>query len=285
MVDGIDGRAHYLKLPAGLDLAELPLHGIVEAKPTWQEKPMDRNIAAAKDGIYKTVEHMAQLKQANDRDPQSTVDTHGCRLEALRRSGITERIADGVWKVPPDLLQRAQQHDAQKATGLVVELRSHLPFDQQVHAIGATWLDRQLISDGAGLATQGFGAQVRDAMRSRVDFLADQGLAERRGQRFVLARNLLATLRDRELATVGKALQDQTGQSYRLVPDGGQARGVCRLSLQLDSGRFAMLDDGKGFSLVPWRPVVEQRLGQQVSALVGGSSVNFQFGRSRCIGI
>ncbi len=31
-----------------------------------------------------------------------------------------------------------------------------------------------------------------------------------------------------------------------------------------------MLDDGNGFSLVPWRPVVEQRLGQQVSAIVRG---------------
>ncbi|WP_445662442.1 DUF3363 domain-containing protein [Chromobacterium violaceum] len=25
--------------------------------------------------------------------------------------------------------------------------------------------------------------------------------------------------------------------------------------------RYAMLDDGKGFSLVPWRPPIEQRLG------------------------
>ncbi|WP_433913813.1 DUF3363 domain-containing protein [Brenneria populi] len=27
-------------------------------------------------------------------------------------------------------------------------------------------------------------------------------------------------------------------------------------------GRYAMLDDGMRFSLVPWRPVIEQRLGQ-----------------------
>ncbi|MGJ7484464.1 DUF3363 domain-containing protein [Variovorax sp. LT2P21] len=286
VVDGIEGRAHYLKLPAGTDLAELPLHGIVEAKPPAQEKPMDRNIAAvAKDGIYKTDDHLTQLKLNNDRDPQSTVNAHVRRLEALRRSGIVERVADGVWKVPPNLMQKAQQHDAQKATGLVIELRSHLSIDQQVRAIGATWLDKQLVGDSAGLATQGFGAQVRDAMHSRVDFLAEQGLAERRGQRVVPSRNLLATLRDRELATVGKALQEQTGQTYRPVPDGGQASGVYRRSLQLASGRFAMLDDGLGFNLVPWRPVIEQRLGQQVSAVVRGQSVTWQFGRRRGIGI
>ena len=286
VVDGTDRRTHYLKLPAGTDLAELPLHGIVEAKPPAQEKPIDRDIATvAKDGIYNTADHLAQLNQARDRNPQSTVDAHVRRLEALRRSGVVGRVADGVWKVPPDLMQKAQQHDAQKASGLVIELRSHLPIDQQVRALGATWLDKQLVADGAGLSTHGFGAQVRDAMHDRVNFLTEQGLAERRGQRVVLARNLLAGLRDRELATVGKALQDQTGQTYRQVRDGMRANGIYRRSLQLVSGRFAMLDDGIGFSLVPWRPVIEQRLGQEIAAVVRGQSVTWQLGRHHGIGI
>ncbi len=29
------------------------------------------------------------------------------------------------------------------------------------------------------------------------------------------------------------------------------------------SGRYAMLDEGMGFSLLPWRSVIEQRLGQR----------------------
>ncbi|HPL80080.1 MAG TPA: DUF3363 domain-containing protein [Burkholderiaceae bacterium] len=173
MVDGIDGRAHYLNLPAGPDLAELPLHGIVEARPPGQEKPVDRSIATvARGGLYKTADHLVQLTHANDRYPQSTVDAHVRRLEALRRAGIVERIADGVWKVPRDLLQKARAHDKQKNAGLVIELRSHLPIDQQVRAIGATWLDKRLVGDGSVLAGQGFGAQVRDAMRERVGFLA-----------------------------------------------------------------------------------------------------------------
>jgi type IV secretory pathway VirD2 relaxase len=185
VVDGIDGRAHYLKLPAGTDLAELPLHGIVEVKLSAQERPVDRNIATvATDGTYKAADHQAQLKQTDDGNPQSTIDAHLRRLEALRRSGITERIADGVWKVPPDFLQRAQQHDGQKGTGVVIELRSHLPISQQVRAIGATWLDRQLVGDGTGLAAQGFGAQVRDAMHGRAGLGRAAGAARRsRAQR------------------------------------------------------------------------------------------------------
>lgn len=280
VVDGIDGRAHYLKLPAGADLSALPVDGIVEAKPPGRERTVDRTIAAiAKDDIYKTADHLARLEQGGDRDPQATVDVHVRRLEALRRSGVVARLADGVWQVPPDLVQKAQQHDAQKGIWPAIELRSHLPIDQQVRAIGATWLDRQLIGEGGGLAAQGFGARVREAMRGRADFLVEQGLAERRGQRMVLSRNLLSTLRDRELSAVGKSLQDQIGKAYRPMQDGGRVSGVYRRSIQLTSGRFAMLDDGMGFSLVPWRPVVEQRLGQHVSAIVRGDSVTWGLGR------
>jgi type IV secretory pathway VirD2 relaxase len=282
VVDGIDGRAHYLKLPAGTDFAELPKHGIVEARRSGQEKPVDRHIATiVRESLYKTADHVSQLKQANNRDPQATVDIHVRRLEALRRAGIVERIGDGIWKVPPDLMQKAQQYDAQKAAGLVIELRSHLPIDQQVRAIGATWLDKQLLGDGSALAGQGFGAQVRDAMRERVDFLATEGLAEWRGQRPVLANNLLATLRNRDLAAAGKALDQQTGQTYRPVQDGEHTTGIYRRSILLASGRFAMLDDGMGFSLVPWRPAAEQRLGRQVSVVMRGSSVTWHIGRQK----
>jgi hypothetical protein len=53
----------------------------------------------------------------------------------------------------------------------------------------------------------------------------------------------------------------------------------------LASGRYAMLDDGMGFSLVPWRPVIEQRLGQQISATVRGTGVSWEVGRQRGISI
>lgn len=49
----------------------------------------------------------------------------------------------------------------------------------------------------------------------------------------------------------------------------------------LASGRYAMLDDGMGFSLVPWRPVIKPRLGKQLSATVRGGSVTWDVGRQR----
>jgi hypothetical protein len=145
--------------------------------------------------------------------------------------------------------------------------------------MGATWLDRQLLSGSEGLLLQGFGAQVKEALRDREVFLVEQGLAERRGQRIVLARNLLGTLRSRELQATGAAIESETRLTYRGVVDGERVAGVYRRSLMLASGRFAMLDDGMGFALVPWRPVVERRRGQSVSALVRGEHVSWEFGR------
>ena len=285
VVDGIDGRAHYLKLPPASKLAAWPSGGIVEVRPAGQERPVDKAIASlARDGVYRVADHVVQLQMEALADPQATANAHVRRLEALRRACIVERKADGVWKVPEDFLKRAQQHDAQKPPGFLIELRSHLTIEQQVRAIGATWLDRRLVGEGRDLGSHGFGAKVQEALQRRVDFLAEQGLAERCGPRTVLARNLLATLRDRELASVGKELQDQTGQTYRPLHDGAPVSGIYRRSIQLTSGRFAMLDDGMGFSLVPWRPVVEQRLGQQLSAEIRAHSVTWDIKRERGVG-
>ncbi|EPR8306480.1 DUF3363 domain-containing protein, partial [Pseudomonas aeruginosa] len=39
--------------------------------------------------------------------------------------------------------------------------------------------------------------------------------------------------------------------------------------------------DGMGFSLVPWKPIIEQRLGQQLTATVRNGGVSWGFGRER----
>ncbi len=68
---------------------------------------------------------------------------------------------------------------------------------------------------------------------------------------------------------------------YRPTVEGQRVSGIYRRSVQLASGRYALLDDGIGFSLVPWKPVIEQRLGQSVSAVIQGNSVSWQLGRQR----
>ncbi|HIE1390484.1 TPA: DUF3363 domain-containing protein [Pseudomonas aeruginosa] len=284
VIDGVDGKAHYVALNARDELANYPTGAVVEVKGSADVRAADKNIAAlASDGLYRTDHHMAieQGRAKPGRDPQDVVAAHVRRLEVLRRAGIVERVAEGLWKVPDDLAERGRQYDAQRFGGVAVQLKSLLPIERQARVIGATWLDQQLIGGGRGLGDMGFGGDAKQAMQQRVDFLEEQGLAQRRGQRVILARNLLGTLRNRELAQAAKDIAGETGLEHRPVADGQRVAGIYRRSVMLASGRHAMLDDGMGFSLVPWRPVIEQRLGQQLAATVRGGEVLWEIGRQR----
>ena len=148
-------------------------------------------------------------------------------------------------------------------------------------ATGATWLDRQLVTGESSLANAGFGATVRDALRAREEFLVEQGFAQRDRDGVKLPRNLLAMLRERELEKVARSLVSETGRDYRPFCDGQSVSGVYKRMIATASGRFAMLDDGLGFSLVPWRPVLENRLGQTISASLYRDQVIWSFARQR----
>ncbi len=284
VVDGINGKAHYVALNAKVGLEQYLVGAVVEARGSAEFRIADKTITAlAVDGLYRTDHHltMATAQATPRHDPKEAVDAHVRRLEALRRAGIVERVAEGVWRVPTDLPERGRQYDAQRLGNVSVELRSHLPIERQVRVIGATWLDQQLIGGAGGIADSGFGGDLREALRQRSDFLVEQGLAERRGQHVILARNLLATLRGREIEAAAKTIAAETGLAHRPVIDGERVTGTYRRSVQLASGRFAMLDDGMGFSLVPWKPVIEQRLGKTMTAVIRGSNVSWELERQR----
>jgi hypothetical protein len=150
--------------------------------------------------------------------------------------------------------------------------------------MGVTWLDRQLVGGPEVLAPEGFGAEVQQTLAEREMFLVEQGFAERRGQRVIFMRDLLATLRARDIEQAARAIEVESGLAHRPVSDGQTVSGVYTRSVALVSGRFAMLEDGVGFSLVPWRPFIDNRVGQSVSVTVAGESTSWSFGRHRGIG-
>ena len=281
IVDAVDGRAHYVRMPAGVEVAAVPLGSVVQVKAYGGMRKVDRTIAGiAPGGTYRPSDHLVQLKSEGNRDPQAVVKRHVRRLEALRRSGIVARSPDGIWQIPPDFTARARLRDERTSAAALVEVRSPLSVAQQVRALGATWLDSQLLSNGKHIAFKGFAAQVREAMVARVGFLTEHGLTSRRGQTVVLARDLLATLRNREVTIAAAKIEEITGLVHRAPPYSGRVSGVYRHSAQLVSGRFAMLQNGQTFSLVPWRPVIERRLGQTVTAVFRASQISFELGRN-----
>ena len=123
-------------------------------------------------------------------------------------------------------------------------------------------------------------------MERRIDHLVEEGLARRQGQRVVFARDLCDTLRRRELDEAISKLSAETGLAYRPSAEGEHVSGIYRQRVTLASGRFAMIDDGLGFQLVPWRPALEHRLGRNVSGTMSsGGAVDWSFARRRSLGL
>jgi type IV secretory pathway VirD2 relaxase len=198
--------------------------------------------------------------------------THHLRFSDLEVTGDAARGA---------IVEVRAYEDANGQKRLSLATRSDFDIEAQVTASGATWIDRQLVTREPAATASGFGAAVRDAMERRVDHLVEEGLARRQGQRVVFARDLLDTLRRREVNQVSSKLAIETGLPHRPSAEGEHVGGVYRQRVALASGRFALLDDGLGFQLVPWRPALEQRLGQHISGTMTGRGVDWSFRRSR----
>lgn len=74
-------------------------------------------------------------------------------------------------------------------------------------------------------------------------------------------RRLLDTLRRRELDAIGEKLAEEFGRPFNKTAPGKYVTGAYRQRFTLTSGRFAMIDDGLGFQLVPWTAAPRREAG------------------------
>ena len=187
--------------------------------------------------------------------------------------------------VPPGGIVETRAYEDEKGRKrLALAVRSDLSIEAQIVAPGATWIDRQLLARDLAIGNAGFGANVRAAMFARTNHLVGEGLARRQGQRVIFARDLLATLRKRELDDAAGKLAAEHGLAHQALAEGEPVAGVYRQRVTLSSGRFAMIDDGLGFQLVPWRPALEQHLGKEVRGVATATGIEWSFGRKRGLG-
>lgn len=200
------------------------------------------------------------------------------RAHYLRFPDI-ERTGDAP---PGAVVEAAGWKDRKGRDQMSLAIRSDIPIERQVEAHGATWLDRQLLSPRPEALGGGFGDEVRRALAEREARLVGQGFGVHHKGRVTFTDNLLANLQERELAGCAERLSSRTGLAWLRVFRGDQVAGVYRERVTLASGRFAMIDNGMGFQLVPWRQDLERHLGQQINGRVGErGGVDWTFARAR----
>jgi hypothetical protein len=292
IIDGIDGRTHHVPGfdPAGVEV--ISLRSIVEVgSAEVGRRPADRAIASvAEEGVYRPSRHLEQARfdgRVAGGDHDGFIDAHVRRLEALRRAGIVERIDADHWRLPQDFESRAAAHDAGRNRQINIRVLSAFDLESQIEAQGATWLDRRLVGRGpADLVAAGFGQDVQQAMDRRREHLIGQGDVTRHADgRIFYRRNLLATLEQRDVESAGSALAASRSLPFRAAGDGETVQGVFKQTVQLSSGKFALVENAREFTLVPWRPVIENQLGREVMGFVRGGSVSWQLGRKLGLGL
>jgi type IV secretory pathway VirD2 relaxase len=215
-------------------------------------------------------------------DAYAIVDGADGHIHHLRFEGL-EMTGDAK---PGAIVELRSWEDTRGRQRLSLTTRSDLTLEAQITVPGATWLDRQLVAHEPVPTAGGFGSEIREAMARRAEHLAEEGLARRQGDRLVFSRGLIEILRQRELETVTAGLAAATGLPHAQAAPGEYVSGIYRQRLILASGRFAMIDDGLGFQLVPWRSALEQKFGQHVTGtMLPGGGVDWNFGRSRGLGL
>jgi type IV secretory pathway VirD2 relaxase len=285
IVDGVDGRSHYIAIGKGETLAPVPSDAIVRITPRQADvRDADRTVAAIAAANGDRYDIDAHLRQ----DPGATQDfaeAHVRRLEALRRARVgVERDPTGVWTIAPDHLERVAGHE--RATlrdrPVVVEILSTVPLGKLADVEAATWLDRDAVSaTPEPLRDAGFGREVLTAQTQRRQWLIAEGLVEEREGVVTYRADLIATLQRRELLKVTGQLADDLAVPFVEASPGARIEGVYRRPVDLVSGRFALIEKSREFTLVPWRPVLEHQVGKQVAGIMREGGISWSVGRGR----
>jgi len=285
IVDGVDGRVHYVDIGRGDATPSVPEGAAVriertKAEATTADRTVDA-VARSSGGRYSIDLHLRHDPHASE----VFAAGHVRRLEAMRRAAAgPERQPDGSWTIPSDHLARAERfaQAQQRDRPVALTILSLRPVGDLVGVEAPTWLDRELASGASGaLRDAGFGREVRDALATRRQRLVEQQLADGDGQAFQLRRGALESLRLRELESVGVRLGRELGKALEPASIGECVEGVIARRVDLESGPHALIERSRDFTLVPWRDVLERNIGKAASGIMRTEGISWQFGRGR----
>ena len=285
MIDGVDGRVHYVDIGRGDATPSVPEGATVRIEPraatvTQADRTIDA-VARANGGRYSVDLHLRHDLQASE----AFATTHVRRLEAMRRaSAAVERHDDGSWTIGDNHLAEAEAFARRDLRNRPVTLTtlSRSPVAELASADAPTWLDREL-ADGSPTALRdvGFGREVRTALAARRQWLIEQQLGVDEGGGLRLRADALTRLGEREIQRAGEQLAAELGKAYSPARPSEPIEGVIARRVDLESGSQALVERSKDFTLLPWRVVLERNIGKAASGIMRTDGISWQFGRGR----
>lgn len=280
VLDTMEGEALFVETGRESNVAQIEGGMVVTAGPQiYVPKASDytiADIASKRGGKYSPSFH-----EMNDPGAREEfIKAHVRRLEAMRRLGNAERNSDGSWNVPKDYLKRAARYEKSRSFGNPVKLdiRSRVPLADHTQTMGKTWLDTELMSNDFEDVASGFGKEVEALKTQRQRFLLSQKLINRSSG---VTQNTLDALEKHDLNAAGKELSEQLNKSYKVATESGRISGIYREAIQRPSGRYAVIEKSKEFTLVPWRDTMDRNLGKSISGVMKGQRISWTLTKAR----
>jgi hypothetical protein len=180
---------------------------------------------------------------------------------------------------------QTSEDDAKIRTRL--RILSYLNLERLTEAEGATWLDKELLTaKPEQLGHAGFASDVRSALAGRRQWLVANALGRlSEAGHFEPSRNVLHQLRERDIRRTSAMISAQLGLTHVNVAEGENVTGTFTRSAHLASGKYAIVQNAKEFTLVPWQPQMERFRGKEISGTAGAQGINWDWNRSRQRGL
>ncbi|PHR19447.1 MAG: conjugal transfer protein TraI [Sphingopyxis sp.] len=285
IVDAIDGQSHYVEIGKGAGHESIPGDAIIKVAPRQSDiRKVDQTIvdvAAQNEGCYDIDAHLRFDTNASEQFAQ----THVRRLEAMRRlMGGVEREADGRWIITSDHLDKASAYAVHQVRDkpVTIDTLSPVPLNHLTDMDAATWLDHKLVAKTPETVRDtGFGREVRAALNKRRQWLVKQGLANEQGGSISYDKSMIANLQRRELLRIARQFSNESGLAFREAKQGEHIEGVLKRHVNLVSGKFAIIEQSREFTLVPWRPMLEKHMRKQLSGVMRNSGISWTLGRKK----
>ena len=279
VIDTMHGEALFVETGKAANISEIERGMIVTAGPqSFEPKPSDytiADIASKRGGVYSPSAH----EMSDPKAREEFIQAHVRRLEGMRRAGHATRNSDGSWELPKDYIRRARAFETARgfANPVKLDVRSHSPLSELPKVIGKTWLDTENLSGGS---LSGFGKEVEAAKAQRQNFLLAKNIIQKSSGVTPAALN---TLENMDLDAAGRTIAQKMGKPYAATTGSGRISGVYREAIQRPSGKYAIIEKSKEFTLVPWRKTMDRNLGKSISGVMKGQTISWTLTKGRGI--
>lgn len=283
IVDGLEGRVHHFDLGTGYP-KDLKPGDMLEIKPrspgALRLDQTIADVAAQNRGIYSLTQH----EQSNPKVAAKHLAMIENRIAALDRAGLVQRFHGESYSIGTDFIDRVDEHfakTAKRSPHIIRKIEGRV-FETQVRAFGETWLDHQLAGQAVEpIGGAGLGGDVRSAMDERMRRHFQRGIVTDRDAS-ELNENHLKLLQKEGMLHASLDIAKETGLAYRAIEPGDRIEGVFKRIHQTEHAKFAVIDRGHEFSLVPWKRNLERLKDRRIEITMSRSrDIAWRLGRTR----